>query len=387
MRQARQAELLDRLVGIDTTRPWSNAPASLRNPATAYTDPVRFAREVEVLFKGQPQFVGLTDDCRNPGDYLTTRLGGVPILLIRQPDHSLRALVNICRHRAAPVMAGAGQCAEGRLVCPYHGWTYGVDGRLLGKPGAWHGFDDVDTSLDLHPRAVAEHHGLIFVHPASTTPFHVDDVLCGAEQELADFGLADYVHVETRNTEWRMNWKLILDTFTESYHIRFLHKDSIAPYFMADTLFDAFGPNPRAIGLRKDVVDQLTTTPRDAWKLLPYSTAQYFLVPNGLLVYQIDHVEVWRIEPLAVNQVRVSTSLYAPTTPTTDKARNYWKKNLDVLLGVTGREDFPMMEEIQANLASGALPELVYGRIEPALVHLHASINAALNDTVIGGAS
>lgn len=379
MRQARQAELLDRLVGIDTSKPWSRAPASMRNPAAAYADPARFEQELDVLFRSRPQYVGLTGDCAAPGDFLTRRLGGVPVMVVRQQDGTLRALVNACRHRASLLATdAAGHCENNRIVCPYHGWTYTADGRLLGRPGAWDGFDDLGSDLDLHPLAVAEKYGMIFVHPRSNEPFDVDSVLCGAESELADYGLESFVHVETRQRTWKMNWKLVLDTFTESYHIRFLHRNTIAPFFLCDTIVDTFGPHPRAIGLRNEVVEQLTTKPRDEWRILPYATAQYFLVPNGLLVYQLDHVETWRIEPLSVDEVKLSTSLYAPQVPATDKARNYWKKNLDVLLDVTGGEDFPMMEEIQRNLASGALPEVVYGRIEPALVHLHASINAAL---------
>ena len=378
MRQERQAELLDRLVGIDHARPWSRGVASMRNPASAYTDPARFARELEVLFRDRPQFVGLSGDCRAPGDFIATRLGGVPIVVLRTARGDLRALVNACRHRGASLVAGAGHCPGGRLVCPYHGWTYDDAGRLLGRPGAWDGFDDVTEETHLPTRAVAEKHGLIFVHPTSAEVFDVDDVLAGAQQELADYGLAAYAHVETRTREWRMNWKLVLDTFTESYHIRFLHQASIAPHFLCDTLFDAFGPNPRAIGLHRNVLEQLHTKPRDEWLLLPHATAQYFLVPNGLLVYQRDHVEVWRITPLDVDRVSVATSLYAPEAPRDEKARNYWKKNLDILLQVTGTEDFPLMEDIQRNLASGALPTLIYGRIEPALAHLHAAIDAAL---------
>ncbi|MBV9562587.1 MAG: hypothetical protein JOY90_19420 [Bradyrhizobium sp.] len=220
---------------------------------------------------------------------------------------------------------------------------------------------------------------MIFVHPTSNEPFDVDDVLSGAQDELADYGLADYVHVETRVNTWKMNWKLFLDTFTESYHIRWLHKNSIAPYFLCDLIFDAYGPHPRTIGLRKDVVDQFKDKPREEWRLLPFSTTQYFLVPNGLLVYQLDHIEVWRVTPIDVGSCRVATTLFAPNPPTTEKSRNYWKRNLDILLDVTGKEDFPLQERVQANLASGALPEVVYGRIEPALVHLHSSINAAVD--------
>jgi len=377
MRREREIELLERLKGARPDRPWSFAASSMRNPASAYTDPARFERERRLLFRGRPQLVGLTDECREPGDWLCAEIGGVPLAIVRQADGSLRALVNICRHRGASLLEGSGSALR-RIVCPYHGWVYDADGRLLNRPAAEGGFDDLAIECDLHRRAVAEKHGLIFVHPDGAAPFAVDDVLCGAEAELADYGLAGYVHFETRARTWRMNWKLVLDTFTEAYHIRWLHKASIAPWFACDVIFDAYGPNPRAIGLRKEAVEQLEREPRENWRLLPYATAQYFLPPRALLVHQVDHVELWRLEPIDVSTTRVSTSLYAPEAPKDDKARAYWTKNLDVLLGVTEREDFPLMEGVQRNLESGALPEVVYGRIEPALVHLHRGIDAAL---------
>jgi phenylpropionate dioxygenase-like ring-hydroxylating dioxygenase large terminal subunit len=378
MRVARQIELLERLVGVDVNKPWSFAPASMRNPASAYTDPAHYAKEIRVLFRGRPQFVGLTGECTEPGAYLTAELGGVPIAVIRQADGSLRAFVNICRHRGATLLSGNGAGGMRRVVCPYPGWTYENDGQLVQRPATAGGFDDVEISCDLHQRAVAEKYGLIFVHPGSIEPFDVDAVLCGAEDEIADFGLAGYVPIETRVNTWKMNWKLFLDTFTEAYHIRFLHKNSIAPDFGCDVIFDAYGPNPRTIGVRKNVSEQLTTKPKSEWRLLPYSTTQYFLVPNALLVYQLDHIEVWRVTPVDAGTTTVATSIFAPEAPQSEKALRYWTKNLDAVLRVTGTEDFPSMEQIQCNMASGALPELIYGRIEPALVHLHQSINAAL---------
>jgi phenylpropionate dioxygenase-like ring-hydroxylating dioxygenase large terminal subunit len=176
-----------------------------------------------------------------------------------------------------------------------------------------------------------------------------------------------------------MNWKLVLDTFSESYHIRTLHKTTLAPTFNSDTvIFEPFGRNLFSVGLRKDVVDELAK-PRDEWSLLPYATIQYFLVPNGLVVHQVDHVEVWRVEPLTVDTCRTVTSIYSPTEPVTERSRNYFIKNLDLLLHVTGTEDFPLMEQIQRSLASGALPEVIYGRNEPPLIHFHRSINQALS--------
>jgi hypothetical protein len=159
---------------------------------------------------------------------------------------------------------------------------------------------------------------------------------------------------------------------------RALHKNSIAATYSTDVSFcNAFGPHPQMIGLLKSVFTEIEKPEAD-WRFLPHTTLQYIFMPSGLITYQRDHIELWRVTPLSVDRTLVRTSLYAPEAPTTDKARAYWKKNLDLLLQVTGTEDFPLMEKIQANLSSGALPELIYGKNEPALIHLHTSINDAL---------
>lgn len=347
--------------------------------AAAYTDPARFEHERISLFGSGVLFMAMSCEVPEPGDYVTGDFGGVSIVVVRQTDGSLRAMVNGCRHRGAPVVepGSAGNCASA-MTCPYHAWTYELDGQLRSRPGSAGAFDDVTMDCGLHPRAVAEKHGLVFIRPDSTDAIDVDEHLSGTEDDLGSFGLADYVHIESRTNEWNMNWKLILDTFAESYHIRTLHRDSLAPTFNSDTvIFEAFGRHALSVGLRKDFADEFAK-PRDEWSLLPYGTIEYFLVPNALVVHQLDHLEVWRVEPLTVDTCRTVTSIYAPTDPATDRARDYFVKNLDLLLQVTGTEDFPLMEQIQKSLASGAVPEIVYGRNEPPLIHFHQSINQLL---------
>jgi phenylpropionate dioxygenase-like ring-hydroxylating dioxygenase large terminal subunit len=349
------------------------------NDAAAYTDSERFAIEQRVLFRGGPVFFGMSADLREPGSWRATRFDGIPIVVVRQPDGSLRALVNMCRHRAAPLVDAGGR-GEGLRVfsCPYHAWTYELDGVLRARPAASRAFDDVTSNCDMLSRPVAEKYGLIFVRPARDEPIIVDEALTGAQEDLESFGLEDWVLIESRSSEWDMNWKLVYDTFTESYHIRTLHRNSLAGTFNSEaTIFEAFGRNLVTIGLRESVKDEVRK-PRDQWSLLPYGTIQYFLPPTGLVVHQIDHLEVWNIEPLGVGRTRLTTSLYAPTEPHSERSRNYFVKNLDLLLQVTGTEDFPMMEEIQRNLASGSLPQVVYGKIEQPLVHFHTEINRAL---------
>ena len=379
MRKERQIELLDRVAAAGEHLAGLQAPASMVNAAANYTDPQRYAQEQQVLFRDGAVFFALSCELAGPGSYQAATFDGIPVVVVRQQDGSLRALVNACRHRGAPLVEPASRGDGLRAFsCPYHAWSYGLDGSLRARPLSAGAFDDVTINCDLHQRAVAEKHGVILVRPGSSEPIDVDAFLSGAEHDLESFGLSGYVHIESRSNTWRMNWKLVLDTFTESYHIRTLHKDSIAPAFNSDcVIFEAFGRNFVSIGLRKDVVEELAK-PRAERSLIPYGTIQYFLVPNGLVVHQLDHVEVWRVEPVDVHTTRTTTSIYAPVEPASDRARGYFVKNLELLLQVTATEDFPTMEKIQASLESGALPELVYGRNEPPLIHFHRSINDAV---------
>lgn len=383
MLHERQVELLRRLQGGDAPRPGPLGAASARNAAAAYTSPARFEAELRVVFGGMPQLAGLSCEVADPGSYLTTTLGRVPVSVVRQPDGGVRAFVNVCRHRGATLLTEPRGTGLRKLTCGYHAWTYGLDGCLRAFPGAEAGFDDIDKATHgLIELQAAEGKGLIFVRsdPAADA-FTVDEALHGAQEELVHFGLDRYVHVETRRREWAVNWKLLIDTFTEPYHIPWLHKDSIAPYYLFDRwIYDAYGPLPRLIGARRSVLDELAKPDEDDWDLLPHATIQYLLVPNAVLVHQVDHLELWRLIPLAVDRTVALTSVFAPSGPLSDKARAYFVKNLDILLGVTDTEDFPAQEQVQRNLASGAMDEVVYGKMEPALAHYHGAVNKRLAD-------
>lgn len=379
MRVERQRELLQRVADAGPNMTGLYAPSSAVHQAGEYTDPVRFDDEMRVLFRKGPVCFALSCELAEPGAYQSATFGGVPVVVVRQPDGSLRAMVNACRHRGAPVVdPGSSGHATNSLQCRYHLWTYELDGALRARPASHGAFDDVTINCDLHQLQVAEKHGMIFVRPSGDDPIDVDAVLSGAEDDLGAFGLGDYVHLESRTIEWDMNWKLMLDTFTESYHIRGIHQKTLLSTFDSScVIFEAFGPNMVSIGFRKDIVDEIAK-PKDEWSLLPYGTIQYFIVPNALIVHQLDHVEMWRLEPLSPGRTRAVVSMFAPTEPRSERSRNYFIKNLDLLLDVTGTEDFPLMAQIQKNLESGALPQIVYGRIEPPLIHLHRSINDTL---------
>jgi phenylpropionate dioxygenase-like ring-hydroxylating dioxygenase large terminal subunit len=374
MLHSREEELASRLLREDPRERWSHADAVMRNPARNYADPARLEAELQSLFLGRPVFAGLSVDCPDTGSYITREVAGVPIAIVRQKSGELKAFVNICPHRGARLFEGDGQKRR-FVVCPYHAWTFGIDGTLANTPEADRGFEDIQSDCRLTERAVAEKHGLIFVHATSEEPFEIDPLLHGMESEFDNYGIPTAYPIETRVTTWQMNWKMLIDTFMEAYHVRFLHQATVFPKFASYQLFDRFGELPRVIGLREAVFDQLKNGPAEGLRLFPNAAAVYVLVPNGLLAYQGDHLEAWRVEPIDVNSCKVYLTLYAPSKPETEKAMNYWMKNLEKLCEVSFSEDFPMQEQIQRNLASGAMDELVYGRNEPGMIGFHSFIN------------
>ena len=379
MRYERQMEILERVAAAGPRMKGLHGPESFVNPATVYTCPDRFEQEQQVLFRENPVFFAMSGELPNPGDYQTGVFGGISILVIRQQDRSVKAMVNACRHRGAPLIepgtAGSGLSV---LSCPYHAWTYELGGALRSRPMSEGAFDDVAMNCDLHPVVVTEHLGMIFVRPTGDEPIDGDAVLDGAQADLVDFNLDRERAVESRVFTWDLNWKLILDTFMEVYHIRTLHRDTIGPYFNSDCLVhDAFGQNMVATAFRKNLLDEMDK-PAERRSILPYATMQYFILPNLLLVFQLDHWETWRIEPLGLTSTRTTTTAYSSESTVTEEVEQHLGKNLDVLLEVIATEDFPLMERIQANLHSGALPEIVYGRNEQTLTHFHRSLNQRL---------
>lgn len=376
--------LVRRFFALRASRTDDLAGAPYRNPGSDYTSVEQLERERHMLFRARPVVAGLTADAPAPGDFFTLVCDGVPIVVVRGEDGVARAFVNTCRHRGARVAEGCGR-GRRRLVCPYHSWTYGLDGRLTAQPGSGAGFTDLDrTDLGLRPLATAEGHGLIFVRAGGTGSIDLDALLCGLDADLDNYGVDRYQHIETRSQVLSVNWKLVIDTFLEAYHIFSLHKRSIADtYFSSPALFDGFGPNSRYIGVRRSILDLENDPPSD-WSILPHATVNYVVAPNTVFVHQIDHLEVWRVFPLGVGESMIHTSLYAPAAPADDRAARYWRKNLDMVLDVTGTEDFPQCERLQADLSAGAVPEMVFGRNEPALIHYHRSLSELLcGDPVI----
>jgi nitrite reductase/ring-hydroxylating ferredoxin subunit len=371
---ATQARLAARIRAHRAAGTTDLAAATYRVPAGDYTSQTILDAEIDAVFARCPLVAGLSGDAAQPGDWFTFDAGGRSTIVWRGPDGTLRGFVNACRHRGMRVADGAGRGAR-LLVCPYHSWSYRPDGRLNAIPGE-EGFSDVDRGqIALPPVPIREQAGIVFVGGVDDdgeTPAQ------GAEAELATFWLGDYHQVERRTHRLPLNWKLAIDSFMEAYHLHFLHKDTLRPIFHGNvSAFDAFGRHCRIVGVRRSF-DTIADAP--VADLLPHVTLLYQLFPNAVLIYQQDHVELYQAFPVErdPHACEVRVALYAPTAPATDAARAYWKKNLDLIDGVTTSEDFAACAAIHANLRTGALPCLTLGRNEPGVAHFHRGLHAVL---------
>jgi phenylpropionate dioxygenase-like ring-hydroxylating dioxygenase large terminal subunit len=354
------------------------------NPISSYTCPRQAERERELFFRGHPLFFGLSCELPKPGDYRAEELSGVPILVVRANDGALRAFLNVCRHRGAKVAAGSGS-GKRAFVCPYHAWSYDLEGRLTKLHPA---FADLGCEArNLVQLPVAERYGLIWVKTTPGGEIDPDALLGGLASEIAAYKLDGYSRYKTVTLEKEMNWKLVIDTFLETWHVVTLHKATVAPIFQPNVnVFDAFGRNGRLIIPRRSILEA-KTRPESEWDLLKHSAIVYTLFPNALLVWQGDHMETWRSFPIGTETGHciAEATLFTPEPAVTEKARRHWDRNLDLLMNTVEAEDFPVCLDIQKGFAAGAQKHITFGRNEPGLSHYHRSIRAALGFETAAG--
>lgn len=377
MQQAQQIAQAKRLLHYLDTRTTATEPEPYHQPTAEYTCPDHAGNEQRLLFREGPLCIGASAQIRNPGDYFTDDMTGVPILVARGRDGIARAFLNVCRHRGAKVADGCGSSRS--FVCPYHAWNYGLDGALVGRPEEY-GFEGLDReNYGLTELWCEERDGNIWVCPTPGKTYSVDNIL-GVEMnaEMAAYQFGDYHHYETKHLTRQMNWKVCVDTFLESYHFPVLHRNSIAPIIHGNlNTADQIGSTVRMLGARRTLAD-LQNRPESEWDdVLRHLVGVYILFPNVVWTWQLDHIEIWHIYPSQadpVNQCTMRISFYTPEPAVTEKAKGHWDRNFALLMKTVEEEDFELSEQIQQGFHSGAQNEIVFGRNEPCLHYFHRTV-------------
>ena len=192
-------------------------------PPHAYTDPAVWAREAEAIFRRDWVCVTRADQVPNPGDYVAVDLLDQPVIVVRGDDGTIRALSNVCLHRAMPLVSGAGSTRW--IVCPYHRWSYARDGALHTAPLMDEAADFDIEQCRLPQLAVEEWQGFVFVSMgAQAAP--LAPRLEPLAERLAPYGLANLVIADTIEFDSPWNWKLLVENFMEAYHHIGPHRDT-----------------------------------------------------------------------------------------------------------------------------------------------------------------
>ena len=354
------------------------ADGVMRNRVDVYTDRDRFRREWSMIRRA-PQFFGLSCRLPEPGSYATDDETGIPVLLVRGDDGRVRSFLNVCRHRGSRVVSGQGVGTR-KFACPYHGWTYDCRGRLAGVPDR-----ESFAGVDLRERNLVELPALEIGDMLWSTldpsiALDPDRYLAGLGPELASYRFDDYEHYARRTLVRRMNWKMVVDTFLESYHFSVLHTRTVHPLFFHNTgLFEPFGPHLREVFPRRTIAE-LRDRPESDWDLVAHTAIIYVLFPSTVIVMQADHAEIWRIFPDGdrSDSSVVHLDFYIPEPAETDSARDHWDRNFELVLRTVEEEDFPTGEGIQSGFRANAQTEIVYGRNEPALQHWQRTVAGAI---------
>jgi phenylpropionate dioxygenase-like ring-hydroxylating dioxygenase large terminal subunit len=332
-----------------------------------YTDPEILRREEERIFRPAWQYVGHTGQLAQPG-YFATHVARTPVVVTRDRDGAVRGFVNVCRHRGFALAEG--EQRRETLQCPYHAWTYGLDGSLRAAPRSEEEPEFPQGELGLVPVAVDTWGPFVFANLDPEEPETLADALGSLPAQVAELGLDvdSLVHHSRWEAEIAANWKIVSENFLECYHCQVAH-----PAF--SELVDV---SPEAYVLSTD--GRLSTqhgplrtvTPADE---LP--RAQFhFLWPNlGINIFPgRPNVSIGPIVPLAPDRTyRFLDYFFGPDVEPA------WIDDLLAFDDQVGREDRALVEGVQRGVASGAVEHgFLMSHSEQLIAHFQALTAAAL---------
>jgi phenylpropionate dioxygenase-like ring-hydroxylating dioxygenase large terminal subunit len=340
--------------------PWDAGPRGL--PPACYTSADFYALERERILMRDWLCVARVDEVPEPGDFMSLDLLGEPLVVVRDGAGTVRVLSRVCRHRAMEVVSGAGRARA--LVCPYHSWSYALDGRLLSAPemAATPRFDPATCRLPSLRSEVWQ--GFLFVSfDAGAAP--LAPRLAGLEPLCRHYDLATMKTVRrvAFDMECDWNWKLMCENFMEPYHHIGTHRKSLEPLMPARLAVALESDGPYSVvhmHYRED--DHAAEADRWGAQVLPgidglsaeeqRRVTLLHVFPTGLLTLLPDHVEFYRLFPEGPGRVRLEKLICVPPAtadrPTLDAELDQVVKGFVAIRD----EDVAICRAVQRGLAS-----------------------------------
>ncbi|MBR0551403.1 aromatic ring-hydroxylating oxygenase subunit alpha [Stakelama marina] len=343
--------------------------------ASVYTDPSRHALEQQRIFGKVPLVIAPSALLPDNNMAVPHDGFGKPLLIARDGDGRAHVFLNVCRHRGTRLVEGCDAVKSPRLVCPYHAWTYKLDGSLTGvpRPETFPGLDKSQFGLKRLPTCEAG--GLIWFSFDEQADFAEAEAL---GEDFAAFDLSGQYCFRRRTHDVAANWKLIMDAFLESYHVARLHAQTIGKFFKDGvSTADTIGPHQRSAVGRAAEDDALSSSD---WQVLRSAiTFTYQMFPGTVLIVSPDYMNLMTLMPQSESRVLVEDFMLIPEPPATDKARDHWERSWSLLDGgVFASEDFRAAALCQQGLMSGALDRITLGQLETGIRTFHDAVEARL---------
>lgn len=359
-----------------------SAQGALTLPGMYYTSPEVFLQEKEKIFSRRWLCVGRGSQIAQPGDYLLVETNGEQLIVVRQPDGSVRAHFNLCRHRGTCLVEESrGHFDGNRIRCPYHAWTYSTDGRLLAAPHMKEvqGFDS--TGFPLHAAAAAEWQGFLLVSLDPDAPSPAT-ILLPLEARFAARRMSDLQVGFLRDYTVEANWKLIFQNYSECYHCPSLHPllNRLSPYRDSSNELEEGevlgGPMRLADGVESMTIDGrvcgLPVGPENESRLVYY----YTFFPATFFSLAPDYVLIHRLEPLAVDRTLISCQwLFDAAAMARDDfspapAVDFWD--------LTNSQDWHISELSQKGISSARYSPGPYSNLESMVAAFDAAYLSAM---------
>lgn len=351
-------------------------------PVRSYTDPDQWKAEMELVFKRVPLMLAFTAELPNPGDYKAMDAVGMPVLINRDKTGKVRAFLNVCSHRGAPVAnEGHGNCP--RFTCKYHGWTFGQDGKLIGVSEASK-FGEVHKSeLGLRELPCQEKAGMIFVVLTPNAPIDVDAYFRGFLEDFEALDFANWSYMGSRVIEGA-NWKIAYDGYLEGYHFASLHPQTIFPRTPSNCMhYEGFGPHQRIGFPQHRIAEALKDVPREEWGTQENNGFDFvrIMFPNVSAFIAPEITQIAQLFPGPTPGENRTVLNYLRREPIRDEEdRANVEAAMNFFRDVTYTEDYLIGLEIQKGLESGAHDDLVFGRNERGNQYFHEWLDWYLQD-------
>ena len=372
-----ERDIIQRILNHHAAGTTDMTPEMMANPVANYASESVLEQEQKTLFREFPLILGHSSELPDAGSFLTNNDTGMPLLITRNDAGEVQAFLNVCRHRGARVEDRP--CGQARAFsCPYHSWTYDLNGSLRGLPGS-EGFDGLDKAEHGLVRVPAfERFGLIWVRPTpSETPIDIDAWVKPLAVQLDGLDLGSHVIFESWKLDRQMSWRLALEGFQESYHFCHAHRETACSNYLDNqSVFIQHYPHVRHSVPLPKVVELADKAPED-WEYRSNFMTQNYLFPANFVQVMTDHVYVHTIIPTGPGTCIFKCQMLIAQAPENEKAERYWRRNYDVVRAVFN-EDFEIGENIQKGLDSGANTTFVFGRNECALHYGQTAITDAL---------